>query len=142
MAKQPYLRLFFVIGMLLSFTAPVTAQQAGSIDTTFNSSTFTSPNTIPSVESMFLEPDGKLYVAGLFSSISNANRMRIARLLPNGRVDTTFDPGMSADDAIFSVTQDAKGRVLIGGAFQRFNGVDYNRIARLNYDGALDPTFN
>ncbi len=35
----------------------------------------------------------------------------------------------------------ADGKIIVGGAFATINGVARNRVARLNSDGSLDPTF-
>jgi uncharacterized delta-60 repeat protein len=40
------------------------------------------------------------------------------------------------------IVQDSNGKYLVAGAFTTYNGVTANRIARLNYDGSLDTTFN
>lgn len=56
-------------------------------------------------------------------------------------MDTTFDPGTGANDVVRALALLPDDRILIGGFFTRFNGVDQWRIARLFPNGSLDPTF-
>jgi uncharacterized delta-60 repeat protein len=53
------------------------------------------------VFSMAVQPDGKLLIAGAFTSYNNTNRNYIARLNPDGSVDTTFDPGAGPNNDVF-----------------------------------------
>src|SRR5262249_6012375 len=46
-----------------------------------------------------------------------------------------------ANDAVFSVAIQSDAKVLIGGYFTKVNGVNRNRIARLNANGTLDTSF-
>ena len=94
------------------------------------------------VWSLALQPDGKILVAGDFTSFDQKPWGRLVRLNPSGRADTSFDPGSGADGQIFAVAVQPDGKIVIGGDFTRFNLVERNRIARLNPDGSLDNTFN
>ncbi len=64
----------------------------------------------------------------------------------NGSLDATFNPGTGADQGVYTVavippgTADA-GKVLIGGAFNQYNGNSRQKLTRLNADGSLDATF-
>ena len=44
--------------------------------------------------------DGRIVVAGDFTDFNQVVRNRLARLMTNGALDTTFDPGPGANDAI------------------------------------------
>ena len=58
-----------------------------------------------------------------------------------GLVDTSFiDPNINGRVEAIAIQADKK--ILIGGRFTTVAGVTKNRIARLNYDGTLDNTFN
>lgn len=94
-----------------------------------------------SVNSIVVQPDGKIIIAGLFTQYNGIPRNRIARLHPNGSLDTTFNPGSGADNWIFHAVLDAQGKILIGGRFFNFNGVRSYLIARLNSDGSVDTSF-
>src|SRR5947207_2083100 len=49
------------------------------------------------VTRMALQPDGKLIVAGSFTTVSGLSRGNLARLNPDGSGDATFDAGTNAD---------------------------------------------
>lgn len=112
--------------------------QPGSIDPTFNSGI----GANGPVRDMFILPDGKILIGGQFTHFNTVPRGRIARLMPDGSLDQTFDPGTGANDRVLAVAAQADGKVMIGGWFQLYNGVARNRIARLNTDGSLDTTFD
>jgi uncharacterized delta-60 repeat protein len=88
------------------------------------------------------QPDGRILLAGQFTRINGVLRNRIARLLPNGTLDPSFNPGPGADNNIMAVALQPDGRILIGGIFDSVNGVPRGSIARLNSDGSLDPGFD
>ena len=88
------------------------------------------------------QDDGKLLIAGFFTEVNRTSRNRIARLRRDGSLDLSFDPGEGANDVIDCVGIQPDGKILIGGNFTTIDGVVRNRVARLNVDGSLDPTFN
>src|SRR6476661_5979441 len=64
-----------------------------------------------------------------------------------GQVDVSFDAGMFTNFTgsglqVNSIVQQSDGKVLIGGVFEKMNGVTQWSIARLNADGTRDTTFN
>ena len=73
---------------------------------------------------------------------NGVQRRGVARLNPNGSLDSTFDPGPSVDNLVRVVAAQPDGKVLIGGDLTVFNTVSRNRLARLNTIGTLDVTFN
>lgn len=89
-----------------------------------------------------LQPDGKILVAGDFNLVGGTNRFYVARLNSNGSVDTSFDPGASVNGVINAMALQADGKILIGGEFTTFAGLDRKYVARLNSDGSLDNSFD
>jgi uncharacterized delta-60 repeat protein len=110
----------------------------GSFDTTFNSGSGANSE----VFSIDIQSDGKILIAGLFTSYNGTVRNRIARLNTDGSLDTTFNPGTGASGNILVMAIQSDGRILIGGYFTSFGGSSVNRIARLDTYGSLDTTFN
>lgn len=110
--------------------------QDGTLDTAFASTT----NTYSSVHALALQPDGKVVIGGNFWSINGASRGRIARLNADGTLDTTFNLSRSVDDTIYSLVLQPDGKIVAGGTFWTFNGVNYGGIAHLNTDGSLSAT--
>ncbi|MSU25043.1 MAG: hypothetical protein EXS32_14645 [Opitutus sp.] len=112
----------------------------GSVDTTISSS------ANQTVAAFALQPDGKFIIGGNFTGIrtigltNTAVRNRLARLNPDGSLDTTLDVDSSGRPLASAVQRD--GKVVIGGSFTSLGGVTHNRLARLNADGSVDATFN
>lgn len=87
-------------------------------------------------------PNGKIIIGGVFNYYDGTQIKSIARLHPNGLLDTTFNPGLGPDDFIRHMALDANGKIIIAGEFSNYNGVPMGKIARLEPNGALDSTFN
>ena len=110
----------------------------GFVDPSFNPGT--GPNA--AVRAIESRTDGRMLIGGDFSSFNNIGRMRIARLQPDGSIDSTFDPGSGADGAVTSIKTQTDGKVVVGGAFTKVGGISRNGLARLNSDGTLDTSFD
>lgn len=115
----------------------------GSHDPSFNPGS----GADDSVEALTLYPSnainsGKMVIGGAFTSVNNIPRRGVARLLPDGTLDTSFNPGSGADGIVHSVALQSDGKVLIAGDFTHFDGVPRSHIARLNSNGTLDSGFN
>jgi uncharacterized repeat protein (TIGR01451 family)/uncharacterized delta-60 repeat protein len=93
------------------------------------------------VRAVAVQPDGKVLIAGEFTRVDNLPFNRLARLNPDGRVDTTFQPGSGADDTIFNLTLQTDGTIYIGGLFTSFNGTHRLGFARLLANGLVDTSF-
>ena len=79
-----------------------------------------------------LQPDGSIVVGGQFTQFDGVPRQYSARVMPNGTLDNSFDPGTGASAVIWSVRHQHNGGILIGGDFISYNGTGRNRIARIN----------
>lgn len=110
----------------------------GSLDTSFNPGTGVNNNVMEIIN----QPNGRIIIAGFFTSYNGTTRNRIARVNSNGSLDTAFDPGIGADDRIYSAFLQSNGRITIAGSFTSYNGTTRNRIARLNANGSLDTSYN
>ena len=110
----------------------------GSIDANFNvGSGFNGP-----VTTINIQANGKIIVGGGFTIFNGSNQARIVRLNSNGTLDPTFNIGSGFNDYVYAACLQPDGKIIVGGNFTNFNGVNRNRIIRLNSDGSLDPTFN
>lgn len=116
---------------------------AGTLDTTFSGNGKRAINfggtDIP--HALLVQPNGRIVVAGGGAA---SDSFCVARLLPNGKLDTTFgsrgkrviDFG-TTDEAAYGATLQADGKlVLVGGAFANV------AITRLNRNGSLDHSFS
>ena len=93
-----------------------------------------------SVYATVVQPDGKMIIAGNFSSVLGVPRHCIARLNADGSLDLDFDP--NADRIVYSIVVQADGKILLGGEFTTVGGSPRNYIARVDANGSLDPSFD
>jgi uncharacterized delta-60 repeat protein len=109
----------------------------GTIDPAFNLGT----GANNAVFATPIQDDGKIIIAGSFTTYNGIPRNYIARLNSDGLLDTTFNPGTGASSGIRSACILSSGKIIIGGGFTTYNGTTANRIARLNTNGTIDSTF-
>jgi len=125
----------------------------GSLDSSFLSGAVGSgmDGAFGPVNSIICQTDGRIMVGGSFTTVDDANRNNIARLLSNGDLDTSFDPGPGANGPINALAEtfiNGVRRVYVGGAFTTMAGVASAGIARVAADssdnindGSVDPSF-
>lgn len=84
----------------------------------------------------------QLYIGGEFAS--GAGMRNIARLAPDGSLDSGFNPGAGADagSVVGAVSAQGGAGVLAGGNFMTMDGVVRMGLARLRFDGSVDTGFN
>jgi uncharacterized delta-60 repeat protein len=87
-----------------------------------------------------VQPDGKILIGGDFTSVQGVARNNIARLNPDGTLDTAFNP--SADYSVRSIAVQADGKILVGGNFTSIGGQTRLRLARLDGTTGLADSFN
>jgi uncharacterized delta-60 repeat protein len=148
----------------------------GTWDNTFNpdgsgfvSSTVLSINLFKTetgtatVNTLAVQPDGKILVGGEFSSYLSSrptpfgpltvttNRRGIIRLFPDGRPDPFFGDDLNGfvlepplgDVPVRAIALQPDGKVLVAGDFSRWRFVETpDRITRLTPNGQPDNTFN
>lgn len=111
----------------------------GSYDTSFN----VGAGANGFINRMVLQPDGKILIGGTFETYNNIERNSIARINPDGSLDTTFDCGSPGpNNAVTDIVPLSDGKILIGGWFGFINSTQAGSIARLNPDGTVDTSFN
>lgn len=111
---------------------------SGTIDTTFNQGTGLNSY----VYDMIQQPDGKVVVAGNFSTYSGSSSNRLVRINTDGTRDTTLNVGTTGFNSAPTVmAQQLDGKILLAGAFTTYSGSSSNRIIRLNTNGTKDTTF-
>src|SRR5437660_30704 len=98
------------------------------------------PNANGTVGPIAVQADGKILIGGYFTTVLGVTRNRIARLNPDGTLDTVFNP--NANDQVISIAVQADGKILAGGFFTTIGGLTRNRIARLYPTGSLDDAFD
>lgn len=113
----------------------------GSIDASFNPGT--GANVLPfSVYSVAIQGDGKILLAGAFTTFNGTSRSHIARLNPDGSLDSSFNPGSGANGMTNCFAIQSDGKILLGGDFAQVDGTARASLVRLNTDGSVDPTYD
>lgn len=93
-----------------------------------------------------VQPDGKIILAGSFTSVLGVPRGNIARLNADGTLDTGFDP--QANASVYAVAVQPDGDVVLAGSFTALqpNGAGSpsprGYLARIYENGSLDNTFD
>ena len=115
----------------------------GTLDASFN------PGADQSVRGLAVQVDGKILVAGDFTTLRSGGvtmvRNHLGRLNSDGTLDTSFNPG--ANGLVEELAVQADGRILVAGDFTTLGGggtgtTVRNKVGRLNPDGTLDTSFD
>lgn len=141
-------RLLAAVALCASFTTRATP---GDLDTAGFGSGFgkvlTSIDTNSQAEAVALQPDGRIVAAGACSN-GNGDRFCLARYLPNGALDTSFNGTGTVITTIGSslaaasaVAVQRDGKIVAAGACSSGSQIDFC-LARYLPDGTLDPGFN
>src|SRR5262249_6756822 len=126
-----------VIELLFALNSAFGAAYPGSLDTSFDPGT----GVDQSVYSILVQSDGKLVIAGDFTTFNGTPRKGIARLNKDGSLDQGFDPGSGPNDALNAAA--AQGdKIIIAGYFTAIGTTAQGYVARLNTNGTLDTNFN
>jgi len=110
----------------------------GTIDNSFNIGAGANDR----VNTITIQPDGKIIIGGFFTTYNGISRSYLARLNNDGTLDNTFNIGLGANNWLYLTVLQPDGKIIIGGDFTAFNLTNANRVIRLNTDGTVDNTFN
>src|SRR4051794_25897578 len=69
-------------------------------------------------------------------------QMALIGLGQPGSLDALFDPALNPGAAVYCVTLQKDGKILIGGSFASVGDAPRANLARLNRDGTLDTSFD
>jgi uncharacterized delta-60 repeat protein len=109
----------------------------GTVDTSFVlpcGITRVYPSSRPQIN---LLSSGKVLVYG---EIAVMNQQNLARLNPDGSLDSTFNPQVGPyGGSVESLQVQPDGKILVGGFFTSIGGTNINRIARLNGTSTNTP---
>jgi uncharacterized delta-60 repeat protein len=111
----------------------------GTRDATFTVGTgFTggSPNRF------VIQSDGKIVVAGGFTTYAGVGSSRIVRLNTNGTRDGTFSIGSGFNSSVIDLAQQSDGKLVIMGMFTTYKGLSQPGLVRLLSNGNLDSTLS
>ena len=79
------------------------------------------PNANGTIRVVVVQPNGKILLGGDFTMVQGVTRNRIARLNPDGTLDTAFNPNANAP--VYSIALQPDGKILVGGDFNGANSI-------------------
>lgn len=95
------------------------------------------------VSSIVVQPDGKILVGGIFTSLGGQTRNKIGRIDPNTGLADSFDPNPGNGLGVISeIALQADGKVVVAGLFGSIGGQLRSNIARLDPITGLADSFN
>lgn len=124
----------------------------GQLDTTFGTNGIVT-TTIPNIfvqTAVAQDPEGRLVIAGKATNSSGATGLGVARLTPNGQLDTTFGTGgvtttflTNTLESVGAFLLQPNGQIVVAGSeisvVKRQPGT--NVMARYDSNGSLDQAF-
>jgi uncharacterized delta-60 repeat protein len=113
----------------------------GTIDSNFVANSKQGANGV--VQSIVIQTDSKIVVAGSFTRWNGEEVGRIVRLNADGTVDRSFaaNIALGANGVITNVALQPDGKLVVLGYFTLWNSGSSLRIVRLNADGTVDSAF-
>ena len=120
----------------------------GTRDTTFNvwggfNIYYNNPTDFPLVSAV--QSDGKVLVAWPFDHYSGSAVNQLIRLNADGSRDTGFNvwgAGFNQYDIPTSIAVQPDGKIIVGGAFTKYNWTAAKQLIRLNTYWSIDGTFS
>lgn len=114
----------------------------GSLDTTFDPGTGPTQGPVIAgpipITCAAVRPDGRLLIGGWFNRIVDTPIQRLARILPTGALDPTFDPGAGPATTdllnlseVLAIAQLPDGDLIVGGSFATFDGAPHANLVRV-----------
>lgn len=122
----------------------------GSLDTGFGNGgkVITSADpTDDGLNTIALQSDGKIVAAGYYNSASS-DQFLVARYLPTGALDTTFDNDglikipLGAGDRAYKALVQPDGKVVVAGVARMPTNNEEFAVMRFNSDGSFDNSFS
>lgn len=139
--KRPFLDKKIILDPSATPTSSVTPTPTPTLicfDTNqgFNNRTYTA----------LQQPDGKIFVGGIFGTYDSNSSSCLIRLNSDGTIDNTFNVGTgfihtSGATEIQALSLQSDGKLIAGGYFTSYSGIGYDDIIRLNTDGSVDNSF-
>jgi uncharacterized delta-60 repeat protein len=99
-----------------------------------------------------VQPDGRIVLAGQFTSYQGTPARGLVRLHADGTIDNTFNTGGGAQwtqttetstffPSVDHIASQADGKFLLSGTFEAFNGTPAPGLASISPNGSVDTSF-
>jgi hypothetical protein len=111
-------------------------------DGSLDGSTFASATTgvDGTVYALATDAKGNVLVGGYFTVNTDQGDplQNFVRFLAGGKLDTAFTAGLSPNGAVYAITVQPKGSIVVGGEFTQAGPQPRKNLVRYNADGTLD----
>lgn len=104
----------------------------GSIDATFQANIGSGSDQVRAIVE---QDDGKYIVLGGFFQANGEITPRIVRLMPNGDIDASFNPGLGFSNVVQDALLQPDGKLVAGGFFTAYDNVPRVGVVRVNTTG-------
>jgi uncharacterized delta-60 repeat protein len=94
------------------------------------------------VQVIILQPDGKIILGGNFTQFDGQTQNYCIRLNADGTKDSSFSIDTALNNRVTSIVLQSDGKIILGGNFITFNGLNQNKLVRVNPDGTKDTTYD
>ncbi len=139
----------FVLGYFNSFNgvsiAPCIAKllENGSLDPSYDVGVGITPTGTDLANYFTRIPDStSFFISGYIESYKGTPCPHIIKLLENGDIDSSFNPGTGFNDIVYLTNIIWNDKILVEGFFTEYNGTPTNYIVILNMDGSIYFTFD
>lgn len=112
----------------------------GTLDTAFNPTFSGMFGPQLRIDVITVQPDAKILIGGTFINVNGAFSPGLARLNPDGSLDSTFSVGTGMS-SVQAIVLQSDGRILVGGSFFTAAGQPRRNLTRLSASGVPDDVF-
>ena len=140
---------FHFLALLVLFLAAPAFAAPGDLDTTFGATgkvTTSIGSNNDFGESVAVQSDGKIVVAGPSFFNANNNEFAVVRYNVNGSLDTSFNgtgkvtTRFGGNSSAHGVVVQSDEKIVVAGTYENGSNTDFG-VVRYNTDGSLDTTF-
>jgi len=119
----------------------------GSIDTTFNVSTFGASSSQRYGNKVLVDSNNKILVGGLFTSYNSNTSNNLVRLTSTGSYDSSFVVNSGFNGVVSDIIETTTGTMsnqsyIVSGQFTTYKGISANSIVKLTATGSVDSSFS
>lgn len=115
----------------------------GNLDNSFLNGNIGLGGIFNGINDVEIDSEGYIWISGSFTEYHGILAQNIAKLNPDGTLNSTFQSSLSSDSyEIDKLVIQPDGRILAGGYIYAPTDEDYRMIVRLNADGTKDTTFD
>jgi len=113
----------------------------GAVDDSFQPAGGATSDWFVTINTLALQPDGKILMGGYFKQVDGKPMLNLARLNNDGTFDSTFRLRTGASGPVWRIRLQPDGKIVLGGVFETVGGKSSPKLARLNADGSNDGSF-